>query len=61
MQMFSYSLKIEQISLGKFICQFMLLLAIIWTLARTYLQFLFTYKMEKILLYNILMLRFVVI
>lgn len=47
MQMFSYSLKIEQISLGKVICQFMSLLAIIWTLARTYLRFLFTYKMEK--------------
>lgn len=40
-------LKIEQISVGEVICQSMLLSAIIWTLAGTCFQFLFTYTMEK--------------
>jgi len=40
-------LKIEQISVGKVICQLTLSSTIVWTLAGTYFQFLFTYKMGK--------------
>lgn len=45
--MFVYSLKTEQISLGKAIFHLMLLLAIICTLVGLYFQFLFMYKVEK--------------